>query len=126
MNKFFLADRDRDFLRVCNRLRAEKGLYRLRDIASMARHEAAESFYVTTKHYVSIILAMRRGLPTPKHSSGLLYRDVFERYKKIRSEHPDWSVTKIAEKIDELPAPRFYLSEAQATKILYRLYKNQK
>lgn len=126
MRRFFLYERNADFFAACEMVRSRDGLYAVRDIAKAAINEPADSFYITTKQYLNIIQRMRCLASIPEGVVGDMYREIFKRYWEIKKQHPKYSTTKIAQAIDAQTAPRFYMSVSQATKILYKHYRERK
>jgi len=128
MELFYKPERDKDFYDICERIRKQNKEYQsVEQIASKAVHEEAQSFYLTQKQIVAIIQEMRAGVNKERVREfpvkSELYNEIFSRYWKIKKESPEKCVNQISKIIDEQSAPRFYISEARATSLYYKLLK---
>lgn len=117
--RFYYKERNDEFFRACSALRSERPYLTARQIASEASMRPAESFYLTERQVMEIIMRMRCGNDNPSCAvCGEMHREIFSRYWRIKTEHPEMSVRAIAFEISLQEAPRFYICERGA----YKLY----
>lgn len=111
---FFKEERDREFIDLCVEIQKSETLP-VSEIVKRAINSPASSFFLTYKGYERIInhKGQVRGCKSE------LYREIKERVKLL-----DCKNTKEAcIRIDEQPAPKFYISHARAVSLYYELIK---
>ena len=121
MSLFFQEERDKDFLKACEKIRKEDRFLSATDIAKRAANSPAPSFYLTIKGYSNIINFIKKDkCCTTVKAKQELYIEIRKRLEDI----PNWrsvSSYELARMIDEQSAPRFYISESRAVKLYYNL-----
>lgn len=121
MSLFFQEERDKDFLKACEKIRKEDKFLSATDIAKRAANSPAPSFYLTIKGYSNIINFIKKDkCCTTVKAKQELYIEIRNRLEDI----PNWrsvSSYELARMIDEQSAPRFYISESRAVKLYYNL-----
>lgn len=121
MSLFFQEERDKDFLKACEKIRKEDKFLSATDIAKCAANSPAPSFYLTIKGYSNIINFIKKDkCCTTVKAKQELYIEIRKRLEDI----PNWrsvSSYELARMIDEQSAPRFYISESRAVKLYYNL-----
>lgn len=121
MSLFFQEERDKDFLKACEKIRKDDKFLSATDIAKRAANSPAPSFYLTIKGYSNIINFIKKDkCCTTVKAKQELYIEIRKRLEDI----PNWrsvSSYELARMIDEQSAPRFYISESRAVKLYYNL-----
>lgn len=121
MSLFFQEERDKDFLKACEKIRKENKFLSATDIAKRAVNSPAPSFYLTIKGYSNIINFIKKDkCDTTVKAKRELYMEIRKRLEDI----PNWrnvSSYELARMIDSQSAPRFYVSESRAVKLYYNL-----
>lgn len=136
-------ERDYDFFNVC--LQVEKELFEKlqqapvnrrgymvspREIFTTAIHRPAKSFYLADAFQIIKIYKKALRLSAfPDTPRAALYADIRKEFTRIKQLHPDYSILQIAEIIQDLPAPRFYISKNWAQMLFYtnqRKYNGKK
>ena len=132
-------ERDKDFFDSC--LLAEKELFEKvkelpknrrgymvspREIFTAAIHRPAKSFYLADAYQIiKIYKKSQRLSELPDTPRGTLYADIRKEFARLSQLYPDYSLLQIAEIIQDLPAPRFYISENWAQMLFYSNQKKQ-
>lgn len=118
---FYEEDRNQDFWCACEQVRAESRCTSIADIAAKAIYKPAKSFYLQPQVIVRIIRCQGKKLPKNTLSREL-HLEILNRAEQImRSEQ--LNLTQTAQIISDQPAPRFYISEATACGLYYKLLK---
>lgn len=123
MSLFFKQERDKDFLDACENIRQSNKELSASKIAIKAIYTETFSFYLTIRGYAKIINKLRSSnqmIMTSRHSRNELYMEMYKRMIQI-PDYEKLSSCEIARRIDEQPAPRFYISEERAITIYYKL-----
>jgi hypothetical protein len=124
MELYFKEYRDRDFFKLCETVRKEAASYlSVSQIARIAVQREAQSFYLSEREYVRIY---RKTRLTPECKSRIkneMYREIRNRFLKVKRENPGMNHFQIARIVGEQKAPRFYISEESAIQLYYRLLK---
>lgn len=126
-------ERDKDFFNNC--LLVEKELFEQvkqstknrrgymvspRQIFTSAILRPAQSFYLADALQILKIYKKAQQLPElPDTPRGALYADIRNEFSRLKQLHPDYSLLQIAGIIEDLPAPRFYISENWAQMLFY-------
>ncbi len=118
----FEIERNEDFIQTCETVRKEEGFLSISEIAAKAIYRKAKSFYVDPRSYIKIIRNNGNNLPKNEVSKEL-HVEVLKRAKCIMSQYPEYTPAQIAKIIAEQEAPRFYISEARAESLYYKLLK---
>lgn len=126
MELYFKEDRDKDFFKVCERIRKQNGDYvSVSDIALQAINQPALSFYLSDQRY-SRILKQRGNKKTKNLIKIEMHRDIYEKFDSLSADNKNLSTKEILKMLSEIPAPRFYLSHSRATELYYELLKQKK
>lgn len=122
MKLVFQPERDNDFFKCCERIRATEYWLPISEIAKKAVYCQAQSFYLSSSEIEKIFSRIRRGIiPTTLRLHKLeMYEEIARRYKELKNTE------KLSLAIDDEPAPRFYISEVTASNIYYRLLKQER
>ena len=131
--KYFISDRDQDFINVYyNTLSLLKGKRpRYLYIYLSAIHSPAKRFYVSEEAVIKNIRLLEKGKTILAEGENLLmYIEIHRRFKKILLQN---NIPKIeaVRKVIYSPAPRFYFSVKTALRIIsksrnYELYSNNR
>jgi hypothetical protein len=125
MELFYSEERNTNFYNICEKIRKDTKEYMsVKDIASMAVRVPAESFFISLHQINIIIMEQRCGKTPPKGIKGELHKEIFKTYWELKKQNPSLCVNQIAKLIEEMPAPRFYMSNATATSLYYELIKS--
>ncbi len=128
MSLFFKDERDKDFLDACERIRQSNKDLSASEIAIKAIYTETCSFYLTMRGYANIIIKLRcsdQSLKSTRHSRNDMFVEIHKRMIQI-PDYEKLSSNEIARRIDEQPAPRFYISEERAITIYYKLLNKKK
>ncbi|GAB6123860.1 hypothetical protein [Dysgonomonas termitidis] len=119
-NLFYEEDRNKDFLQACEAVRKEEGTrLTVSGIASKAIYKKAGSFYIHYRVYMKIISNNGNNLPK-NEISRQLHTEVLKRAKEIMQQN-NYTPAQAAKILSEQQAPRFYISEARAISLYYKL-----
>ena len=128
----------KDFLEQCRQV--EKELYGIGNIGYKNRRgyvispeviftkailRPAKSFYYADGK--QILKAIRRYKPTAERRgtpASIRRKELTKIYEEIKKEFPELKPIEIANKIDEMPAPRFYIGVSRAESIFYKNYES--
>jgi hypothetical protein len=117
---FYEEERNADFLQVCETVRKEEGArLTVSAIASKAIYKTARSFYIHQRAYMKIIRNDGNNLPK-NEVARQLHTEVLERAKEIMEQN-NCTLAQAAKILSEQQAPRFYISEARAISLYYKL-----
>jgi len=124
MELFYSEDRNSNFYKACEKIKKEtEGYISVQDMTSKAVETPTESFYICLHQINIIIMEQRCSKPPPKGIKGELHKEIFRLYWEIKKQNPTLCVNQIAKMIEELPAPRFYMSKATGASLYYKLFK---
>lgn len=129
----YKEDRDKDFFDTClqvekelqnrvNQLPPNKRGYIVspREIFTSAILRPAKSYYLADAYQITKIYKKTLQLSCiPDTPRGALYSDIRNEFSRLKLLYPDFSLMQIAEIIQDLPAPRFYISENWAQILFY-------
>lgn len=121
---FYKDERNRDFYRACESVRAENNSrLHVIDIVAQAILKPASSFFLHPKEYANII--RDNGQSLPKNSiKRELHLEILKRYQALKEIVPNSRPHEAAKIISEQSAPRFYLSHRRAVDLYYILLKS--
>ena len=92
-----------------------------REIFTAAIHRPAKSFYLADAYQIIKIykksLCLSELPDTPRRT---LYVDIRKEFVRLSQLYPGYSLLEIAEIIQDLPAPRFYISDNWAQILFYK------
>jgi hypothetical protein len=124
MELYFKEDRDRDFFGVCETVRKEaEGYISVSRIARIAVRREAQSFYLSEKEYVRIYRKARLMPECKSEVKNEMYREIRNRFLRIKRENPGLNHFQIARIVDRQKAPRFYLADGSAVNLYYKLLR---
>lgn len=135
----YKEERDIDFFENC--LLVEKELFEKvsqlpknrrgymvspREIFTAAIHRPAKSFYLADAYQIIKIYKKSQCLSElPDTPRAALYADIRNEFARLSQLHPNFTLLQIAEIIQDLPAPRFYISDNWAQMLFYSNQKKQ-
>jgi hypothetical protein len=115
------AERDRDFLSVCEKIKRSSGGYvSIASVATEAIHHPAQSFYLSIGETGRLLRKHIYQLPASS-ARRELWIELVRRYRELHRQFPDESIDAIARRIEIQPAPRFYITPQYATRLYYEL-----
>jgi hypothetical protein len=115
------AERDRDFLSVCEKIKRSAGGYiSVASVAAVAIHHPAQSFYLSVGEIGRLLRKHIYRLPASS-AKRELWIELVRRYRELHRQFPGESVDAIARRIETQPAPRFYITPKYATRLYYKL-----
>lgn len=129
----YKENRDKDFFENCQIVEKELALKQNpqpinrrgyiispRLIFTTAILRPAKSFYLADAAQIVKIYKKAQLKPElPDTPRGQLYRDIRNEFLRLRQQNPQMSLMQIANIINDMPAPRFYISENWAQMLFY-------
>ncbi len=123
MGLFFIEERDKYFLEVCDKIQKENKFWSVSKVAKAALLTETFSFFLTIRGYAKIIHKLRKCEPYPSRS---VKCEMYDEIKERVAEMPqDISVNEMARRLDTQTAPRFYMTENSAIQLYYNLIKKR-
>lgn len=121
---FYENERNNDFLNACEQIRQEAKVKKQRlsmsQIAVKAVYTNAKSFYLHPKAVAQIIRNKGEQLPINKIAKEM-HIEIYNRVKNQGLLH--LKIKDTVNILSEQQAPRFYISEATAKSLYYKLFK---
>lgn len=110
----FKEDRDKEFFNLCMKIKQGTNLS-VDEVVQKAIDSPATSFFLTYDGFRRIVYHKGDVSDSKKE----LYKTIKRLYEKHKCEN----MKETFKRIDELPAPRFYMSKARAISLYYELIK---
>lgn len=125
------TERNRDLIRVF------RNQYLDSDTTDLAFYQhiadsPSSRFWVTEERATLVVQSMLKGIPIDNMLSTKvdMYREIYNRYLRLKALHPEQSISVIISEIINQPAPKFYMTAKSVREIIYRIkrkwYENRK
>lgn len=121
-------ERDMDLLDVYRRTLQSCNHINLYKVVDTVINSPARRFYVSEYRARNVIKRMFNGKPLHKISPLRMemYKEIFERVKKLRKVMPHEPLLIVIEEVLAQPAPKFYLTKSSGVTILHKIQKRLK
>lgn len=118
-------ERNKDLMDAFNRELKYRNYSSINEVWERVANSPSKRFWVSETRAAIVISKMEHGdlleNATPQRRE--MYFEIFERYKKIRSEMPEESLQKIVSSVVCSQAPKFYLTPSSIRVIVYKIQR---
>lgn len=98
------------------------------EIYEMISREPASRFWVSEQRAAIVLSHMLGGgsISNMRPAKQEMFRELFERFCRLRQKHPDWTIITLAAHVVNQPAPRFYFSPSTIGEYIRQIKKTWK
>lgn len=121
----YADERNNDIMRAYQQEIAQCDKIYLPRIYDKVVNMPSKRFWVSSERAAIVVSSMMRGddLMNMHPMKREMFQEIYRRVMKLKEQYPTMSISELALKVVQEPAPKFYLTAGSARVIIYRIKK---